>query len=116
MDHIEAGQDWFSIWVGLLFWMTWKVPENEKYIEGLVPPAWFKQVVQAKNNQTILDSIWIAPLLQRFWNIKHVGLWLHHPTDEVSQSPAWWFVKQGVPVWYHWGSEDESQCGDFELI
>ncbi|KAF9439556.1 hypothetical protein P691DRAFT_690403, partial [Macrolepiota fuliginosa MF-IS2] len=98
MDHIEARRDWFGIWIGLLFWMMRKIPEDRGFTEGLSPLNWFKQVVQTKNDQAILDSICVAPLLQRFWNTNHVGLWLHHPNDELLQPPAQWFVNQGVPV------------------
>ncbi|KAF9441228.1 hypothetical protein P691DRAFT_684646 [Macrolepiota fuliginosa MF-IS2] len=118
MDHIEAGRDWFGIWIGLLFWMTRKIPESEVFVEGLLPPIWFQQVVQTKNNQAVLDSIRVAPLLQRFWNINRIGLWLRHPNDKRLQPPAQWFIDQGVPVWYRWGDREKAsnRRGSFELI
>ncbi|KAF9447699.1 hypothetical protein P691DRAFT_760523 [Macrolepiota fuliginosa MF-IS2] len=120
MDHIRSGRDWFAMWIGLLYWMTRKTLEGTEFVEGLCPPAWFKHLVMEwKDNQCVLDTIRTAALLQRWWKINRVGIWLLHPHEAPEQPMAQWFIEQGVPVWYQWGNREAvgaSHRLDFGLI
>lgn len=102
---VKSGRDWFSMWIGLLYWMTSKTPEDDNFMEGLTPPRWFIQLIQYTRKIAVVDSIRTAPLLQASWNIARVGVWLRPLEDSIAhqQPPAHWFISQGVPIWYRWG-------------
>jgi hypothetical protein len=34
MEHITKGQDWFGMWLGLLYWSTQKIPNGPDFAEG----------------------------------------------------------------------------------
>jgi hypothetical protein len=117
--NIETSQDWFVMLLGLLYWMTRKIPESSKFIEGLVPPSWLIKVIVIHSMHAAIESIRLTPLLHRKWDIARVGLWLHHPQDKPSQAPAAWFMEQGVPIWYRWSSWEAScsrHTSSFTLI
>ncbi|KXN81192.1 hypothetical protein AN958_05881 [Leucoagaricus sp. SymC.cos] len=108
MAHIKSGRDWFGLWIGLVYWLMRKTPEDPSFIEDISPPRWFIEVVRAfPKEQARWDMVRTAPIMQAKWKWNRVGLWLKNPASSPNQPPAQWFVDQGVSVWYRWGSKEQ---------
>ncbi|KAJ3557222.1 hypothetical protein NP233_g11798 [Leucocoprinus birnbaumii] len=117
--HIEAGRDWFAMWLGYVYWLSRKVYEHAGYSDDSMAPMWYLHVIRACNDQPMYDLLCTTPLLQNQWKWNRVGVWLHHPDDVEEQLMAQWFVDHGVPVWYRWGGREKAamRCGNqFSLI
>ncbi|KAJ3570763.1 hypothetical protein NP233_g4193 [Leucocoprinus birnbaumii] len=106
--HIEAGRDWFAMWLGYVYWLSKKVYEHSGYTEDLTAPLWYLHIVRACNDQPMYDLLRTTPLLQNHWKWNRVGVWLHHPDDVEEQPTAQWFVDRGAPVWYRWGGREKA--------
>ncbi|XP_006464140.1 hypothetical protein AGABI2DRAFT_145251 [Agaricus bisporus var. bisporus H97] len=121
MDYITKSRDWYAMWIGLLYWSTRKIPNGPAFAEGKEPPEWFSTVVRKRSNKvngTYVDAIRTSQLLQNWWQIDRVGLFLHHPDEAPGQLTAQWFVDHNVPVWYRWGEREDrsAKLGGFPLI
>ncbi|KXN93408.1 hypothetical protein AN958_00327 [Leucoagaricus sp. SymC.cos] len=106
LEHVKESRDWFSIWIGLLYWMTRKTTRG---IEGITPPDWYIQAVEKLRKQREIDVLRCTPLLHSFWDIDRAGVFLHNPLDKQDQPPVNWFIEQNIPVWYRWGSREEME-------
>ncbi|KAJ3560228.1 hypothetical protein NP233_g10976 [Leucocoprinus birnbaumii] len=116
--HIEAGRDWFAMWLGYVYWLSQKIIERSEYRDSLAP-MWFLHIIHTFNDQLTLDLIRTTPLLQNQWKWNRVGVWLHNPRDVADQPTAQWFVDRGVPVWYRWGASERTAARanrNFSLI
>lgn len=103
-DKAALGRDWFGLWIGLLFWMTRKIPDP-KFIENITAPIWFSHAVILGFRQTLWDGLRTAPLLNPHFITERVGLILPYP-ESLNQPAVSWFVSSGVPVWYRWGPRE----------
>ncbi|KAJ3558876.1 hypothetical protein NP233_g11409 [Leucocoprinus birnbaumii] len=113
LKHVEEGRNWFAMWLGLLYWLVRRTPEGEGYIEGLKPEAWVVLLIRYTLKQKEVDLLRLNPLLQRGWQIDRVGVFLHNPSYVRGQPPVDWFVHQGIPVWYRWGSPENLMLPDY---
>jgi hypothetical protein len=117
--HARQGQDWFAMWIALLYWILKTVPEDTNYLEGICPAVWYKVLVAwDKTRISVWESLRCVPLLQRFWDANRSGVFLHNPDDQPYQPSASWFDHCGMPVWYRWGCREiaQSRRNDHRLM
>ncbi|KAJ3554566.1 hypothetical protein NP233_g12395 [Leucocoprinus birnbaumii] len=108
LRHIEEGQDWFAMWLGVLYWLVRRTPEGEGCVEGLKPETWVIMLIRYTLQQREVNLLCLNLLLQRGWRVDHVGVFLHNPLHAIGQPSAEWFVHQGISVWYRWGEAEYS--------
>ncbi|KAJ3557000.1 hypothetical protein NP233_g11847 [Leucocoprinus birnbaumii] len=90
--HIEAGRDWFAMWLGYVYWLSKKVYECAGYSDDSMAPMWYLHIIRACNDQPTYDLLRMTPLLQNQWKWNRVGVWLHNPDDMEEQPTAQWFM------------------------
>ena len=88
-------RDWFQIWIALLSYL---VACAEIYDNDFIP-TWYILLQSNGYDELLLNGIQSSDAVNFSFNVPRVGTFLD--LNDASVPPPDWFIKFGVPMWYH---------------
>ena len=91
-------QDWFQIWIAILSCLIACSGTDS----GDAIPPWYTHLQRRGFDEALLNGIRSSDAVNFSLDVCRVGTFLN--LDDASAPPPEWFIKFGVPVWYHLGT------------
>ena len=103
----KRSRNWFSLWMAIISFCVAVAQVVDDEDNSVRCPAWFRCLVRYVDERTASG---LRQQLSQFTGAyTRAGIFLNLLEDNHTQQPTVeFYVRFGVPVWYHWGHREEA--------
>ena len=108
--RLDTAREWFFVFFGALSYLVARLRLNPTNHSGVGCEEWLPMLLSAGLSPTFVDGIQesLVPQLDQD-RVRRTGVIIDLVKPLKGQPDPNWFITMGVPVWYRWGSDEESR-------